>query len=173
MKASSRTIVIISAVLLFSSSMLPARAAENAPERADQLKKLVSAAWWNNPAKVKDLGLTPNQRTRMNDELATYLEAITSLKPQEGITTKLNDALVAGSWDNARELAKELAAGRTDRTLQRSNLKITIMSLLAGEQREFFAKEYPRLLERQWPQSPSPKNRQNKTDTKKRGDENA
>ena len=173
MKASTRTIVIFSTILFLTCSMLPAQAVDKTPERADQIKRLLGAAWWNNPAKIEELGLTSDQREQMNNEIAAYLEAIASERSQQKINKELNHAIVVGSWDAARELAKELAATTTDKALQQSMLKIKIMSLLTGDQRKLFAAKYPRLLERQWPQTPAQKSREKTTDKQKKGDQKA
>lgn len=150
MKTGTRVIMVLVFAALVSSSPLSAQTEQEAPNREAQLNRLLDSVWWNNPDKVSGLNLTEAQRAQMDDLLVDHHNSLGAQKSLRRIRAKFNDALVSGSWDQAHKLSVELVEGIEESTQRNYDLKIQVMRIMTGEQREVFSAEYPRLFTRQW-----------------------
>ncbi len=105
-----------------------------------------TALWWNDPAIVKVLSLTDEQRNKMGEYLKAYRKKV----PENQRPEAFHETLVQGNWKNARfEIAKVTKLAETS-VRMRGTLKIDVLSLLSEEQREMLVDRYPRLIYRPW-----------------------
>ncbi len=153
MKTGTRMVMITVVAVLVSSSPLLAQTQPGASGRNAQLSRLLDRVWWNNPDKISELKITDEQRAQMDVHLVDYHGSLGEQRPLRRIRAEFNDALVSGSWEEAHKLSAELVEGIEHSTLRKNDLKIQVMGLMSGEQRELFATEYPRLLKRPWPRT--------------------
>jgi hypothetical protein len=87
-----------------------------------------------------------------------YHSSLGAQKPLRKIKAGFNHALVSGSWEEAQKLSAELVEGIEQSTQRKYDLKIQVMGIMTGEQRELFAAEYPHLFKRPWLSRKTPKN---------------
>jgi Spy/CpxP family protein refolding chaperone len=139
--------------VLVSSSPLLGQTQPRASGRDAQLTGLLDRIWWNNTDKIYELNLTDEQRAQMDAHLVDYHSSLSAERPLRRIRAEFSDALISGSWEEAHKLSAELIEGIEHRTLLKNDLKIQVMGLMTGEQRELFATAFPRLLKRPWPRT--------------------
>ena len=104
------------------------------------------ALWWNDPGIVKGLSVTEEQRKRIETILAAYRKDL----PREKGPADFHEALVQGSWKDARAANKKLAELAATSIRTRGQLKIDILSVLSKEQYKLLVDRYPRLIYRPW-----------------------
>jgi Spy/CpxP family protein refolding chaperone len=105
-----------------------------------------SALWWDDPAIVKALSLTDEQRKKMGEILKAYRKKV----PQNQRPEAFHETLVQGNWKAARSESEKVAKNAETSVQMRGTLKIDVLSLLSKEQRETLVDRYPRLIYRPW-----------------------
>lgn len=107
--------------------------------------------WWNQERFVGALGLTEEQRGKMDAVLEEHVAGRRAqIEPYVEARRELADAVAAGDWkgaEAARDRLAELAAA-TSRT--ESDFLLTVAKLMSGEQRKKLKDEFPMLLARPW-----------------------
>lgn len=109
----------------------------------------LSRVWWNQPKEVEALGLTEEQRRRMDGALTAHLEARRkAARSYVETRRRLGDELAAGDWKAAEKTARE--AGEIFASMARSEgeLALAVAQVLEPEQRKKLDTEFPLLLRR-------------------------
>ncbi len=105
-----------------------------------------NALWWNDPGIAKVLSLTDEQRAKM----AEYLKAYRKKVPRDRRPDAFHETLVQGNWKDARTENEKVSKIAETSVRMRGKLKIDVLSLLSGEQREMLIDRYPRLIYKPW-----------------------
>ena len=105
-----------------------------------------NALWWNDPAIVKALSLTDEQREKMSEHLKTYRKNV----PPNPKPEAFHETLVQGNWKAANSENEKMAKGTATAVRMRGSLKVDVLSLLSKEQRKIMVDRYPRLIYKPW-----------------------
>ena len=118
-----------------------------------QLPKLV--LWWNDPVIAEPLGITDEQREKMNQAFSDY-EKVAGPARRKSVTRKpYLVALENGNWELAKTEAERWL--ESDQVPKRAmvELKLAVLPILSADQRSRLVAQYPRLVRRPW--NPAPK----------------
>jgi Spy/CpxP family protein refolding chaperone len=111
--------------------------------------------WWNDSDVIETLALTKDQRKKMDAAWAKYEKARPERTVHAQSRRALEDALVAGRWDDARKQLKTLADAAQAPILAGGELKITVLQALSPEQLAKIKSDHVMLLRQPWAPRPS------------------
>lgn len=118
-----------------------------APVEAEAL----SGIWWNQPRLIEALGLSEEQRERMDGRLRESLVERRRLQRELRSRRQRFMASITGSdWDAARTAGDQTAEALAALSRHESRVKIDILSQLDEAQLSTLTRQYPRLLARTW-----------------------
>ncbi len=106
--------------------------------------------WWNDPALVEELGLSAEQREKMDAALALQKQALEKAKRRQDQHRKFNEALEAADWERARQALDTWVSDAGSTWAARGELKLTVLQLLTPEQHKILVERYPRMIRRPW-----------------------
>jgi hypothetical protein len=133
------------------AALVPARAADPAAERAAMMQRL----WWNQPSLIAALGLSDEQRGKMDQLFTRSMEDQHSAQLQQPVKRRaLEDAIATGNWQSARTASAELNSAMNAMWTAQTELKISVLSLLSDQQRQTLSAQYASLLRRPWGMGP-------------------
>lgn len=147
------------AILTLLVAVNPAAAQTNAPREetqdGDKIRQrqanFASKIWWNQPKKIEDLGLSTEQRKKMDAHLFAYMDnRRENNTPPSVAQDGLLSALVEGDPAAAREHGEVLAEAAAAPVRGQIELMIQVTSEMTPAQRQKMAKNYPRMLSRPW-----------------------
>jgi len=121
---------------------------------------LARAAWWHQEATARRVGLTaeqPGQLDAILRRLAPQLRDGAIALREARVT--LSQALAAGDWARARQLAKRRGAAAAALSQAQTELIIDGLGVLTAAQRRQLASAAPELLEEPWLRPPGPDDR--------------
>jgi Spy/CpxP family protein refolding chaperone len=150
------TAVVLTVLPACEREAPPARPATGAAQSASrrtrlpapaQSAPLTERAWWNQQELIDGLGLTAEQRAKMDTLLTNAIETQRAAQQQQREQQKaLKDALEAGNWEAARHAANAAADGITTNWRTQTALKIDILAMLDANQQQLVASQYRQLL---------------------------
>ena len=137
----------------------PKTESSKATDRASkQRQSLVSKMWWNQTAKIEELGLSTEQRGKMDAELVRYLDARTeSQKKQKEALAAFGEAMNRNDKAAAMELAKKAASASALPVEEQLAMMTTVVGLLSDDQYKTFTSQYPNMLSRLWIRQSGPR----------------
>jgi len=134
----------------------PRAAGEVAPRAA--VVRTRQQAWWNREAISTELDLTEQQRTRMDEILASSLRLQDEAQQkQREARRRFDAALEQGDFPAARRQAPGLGQAVGNTIESRSTLMIDLLAVLTAEQRRKLLSEHPGLLRQPWEEDPRPR----------------
>ena len=134
-----------------AATLTPAATAPPASLSRAPSARSVERIWWNQPAFVKGLELTDEQRQKMDALLLRALDAQSAAQTGlEEHRMSFEAALTKGDWQTARKAAAEVHDGVANVLEIQSTLTIDVLSLFTSQQRQDFVFKYPQLLRRPW-----------------------
>jgi Spy/CpxP family protein refolding chaperone len=134
-----------------AATQTPAATAPQAVVTRTPSARSLDRIWWNQPAFVKGLDLTDEQRAKMDALLLRALDAERAAQASlEAKRASFEAALAKGDWQAARNAAAEVNDGVAHALAIQSGLTIDVLSLFNPQQRENFISKYPPLLRRPW-----------------------
>jgi len=127
--------------------------AAGASAQKRQLPKRI--VWWDDPMIVEQIGLTDDQRARMNEVFSRYQDALDPRRYTAVSQKPYLDALERGDWEQARADADRWIESLQGPKRAMAELKLQVLPILSAEQRGKLIQHYPRVIRRSW--SPSPR----------------
>jgi len=114
-------------------------------------RRRIQRAWWNERPLIDALGLTPGQRTKMDEVLARRMrERHKFLIEQRRAGQGFQAALVEGNWAQARSHADAMSTTAKAEATSRAVLRIDIFEILTPAQRRILVTEHSHILSRPW-----------------------
>ncbi len=111
----------------------------------------LSRIWWNQPRPVEALGLTDEQRKKMDALLIDSLGRRRELAQGAfEVRQTLGDHLAAGDWKAAEKDSDDLAERASILARSDADLTLAVVRLLQPEQRRTLDQELPMILRRAW-----------------------
>ena len=135
--------------------------AQEPPDEAaiqQRRQNLISQMWWNQTQKIETLGLSQEQRTRMDASLQGFLEGRPDgRREQREAFESLGKSLGDGEAEAARSHRDDLAKTFSDPIRAQVDMMIEVVSILTPEQREKLVTLHPRLFSGLWIRSGTPR----------------
>ena len=154
---SAFALMLIALTLTFEAQEA-SEAREGAAESPARRGTLADKIWWNQPDKVKDLGLDAAQRTRMDALLNAFLKTTgANAAGRRDAFAGLADALVRGDREAARAIGDELADGVGEPMRRQVEMMLDVTAVLTAAQRKMLAEKYPGLLNGFWIRTADPR----------------
>jgi hypothetical protein len=125
-------------------------AAAQAPAPGKPAVERVRRHWWNDPALVKDLSLSAEQRAAADALYEAHDAKLRSGGGRGAAQAAFTAALERGDWDAAQKQLDQQAAEAGEPLRAAGELKIEVLRQLSPEQRAGLAARYPRILSTPW-----------------------
>lgn len=147
---------LVSASLVFLVVLLASAASVATAQEPDQRGPRRASAeatriWWNQPRFVEGLGLSAEQREKMNGALEEHLEARREKgRAQQKVRRELFEAAQKGDFEAAEAMQDRFASAAAELARVEGELVVGVLRLMTAEQRGKLAEEFPVILRRPW-----------------------